>query len=187
VNLVIRAHDEQTTVDAYGLDDSFLVQSELVLFAEDGAVRYEVVPVPPYEKRYRKDDLIAHGEAADKEMFLAFLDDSLAGRIVLSAGWNRYAWVEDIAVDARHRRAGVGRALMDRAIDWAAERGLPGIRLETQSNNVPACRFYEACGFHLGGFDRDLYRGQDEATTEIALFWYLPLRVAEPDDQPRAR
>src|SRR5262245_3931346 len=61
VNLVIRALDERTTVDAYGLDGAFLVESELVLFAEDGAVRYEVIPVPPYEKRYRKDDLTAHG------------------------------------------------------------------------------------------------------------------------------
>jgi len=185
VNLVIRARDGRTAADAYGLDDSFLVESELVLFAEDGAVRYEVVPVSPYEKRYRKGDLTAHGEARDRELFLAFLDDSLAGRIALSEGWNRYAWVEDIAVDARRRRAGVGRALMDRAIGWAAERGLPGIRLETQSNNVPACKFYESYGFHLGGFDRDLYRGLDEATTEIALFWYLPLRAA-PRDRPRA-
>ena len=38
-------------------------------------------------------------------MYLAFLDGSLAGRVVLSAGWNRYAWVEDIAVDTRYRRS----------------------------------------------------------------------------------
>ena len=68
---------------------------------------------------------------------------------------------------------GVGRALMDRAIAWAVERGLPGVRAETQSNNVPACKLYESCGFRLGGFDRDLYRGLDEGTTEVALFWYL--------------
>jgi ribosomal protein S18 acetylase RimI-like enzyme len=186
VDLVIGAHDGQTAVNAYGLDDSFLVDSELVLFAEDGAVRYEVVPVPPYQKRYRKDDLIAPGEVPDKELSLAFLDDSVAGRILVSEGWNRYAWVEDIAVDARRRRAGVGRALMDRAVDWAVERGLPGIRLETQNNNVPACKFYESYGFHLGGFDRGLYRGLDGATTEIALFWCLPLRAAAPHGQTRA-
>ena len=66
---------------------------------------------------------------------------------------------------------------MDRAVAWAIERGLPGIRLETQDNNVPACRFYEAYGFHLGGFDCDLYRGLDGETKEIALFWYPPLRA----------
>ena len=39
-------------------------------------------------------------------MFLAYLDGSVAGRVVLSEGWNRYAWVEDLAVDARRRKAG---------------------------------------------------------------------------------
>ena len=51
--------------------------------------------------------------------------------------------------------------------------GLPGIMLETQNNNVAACRFYESCGFHLGGFDRELYRGITPDTDETALFWYL--------------
>jgi hypothetical protein len=46
---------------------------------------------------------------------------------------------------------------MDRAVSWANEQGLPGIRLETQSNNVGACRFYERYGFELAGYDRHLY------------------------------
>lgn len=175
MNLLIKAHGESNTVNVYRLDDSFVVESELALFAEHGAIRHEIVAVPPYEKSYRKDNLTARREAPDKAIFLAFLDDSLAGRIVLSEGLNGYAWVDDIAVDVRHRRKGVGRALMDRAIDWAAARGLPGLRLETQHNNVPACRFYASCGFRLGGFDRDLYRGLARSTNEIALFWYLLL------------
>ena len=79
--------------------------------------------------------------------------------MVLSEGWNRQAWIVDLAVDARRRRAGVGRALMSRAVAWTRERGLAVIRAETQNNNVPACKLYESCGFRLGGFDRDLYRG----------------------------
>ncbi len=35
--------------------------------------------------------------------------------------------------------------------------GLPTVRLETQSSNVPACRFYEGYEFKLGGFDRYHY------------------------------
>jgi len=180
VDLAIRVPDEQAIKDAYGFDDSFLVESELALFAEDGVVRYQIVPVPPYRKRYSRDaqdDLSVHLKAPDKAVFLAYLDGSVAGRVLLSEGWNRSAWIEDLAVDVRCRRAGVGRALMDRAVAWAIERGRSGIRLETQNNNVPACKFYEAYRFHLGGFDRDLYRGLDEETTEIALFWYLPLRA----------
>jgi streptothricin acetyltransferase len=52
-------------------------------------------------------------------------------------------------------------------------QGLPGVRLETQSNNVAACRFYERQGFVLKGFDADLYRGEMPGTREIALFWYF--------------
>jgi len=43
--------------------------------------------------------------------------------------------------------------------------------LETQSNNVAACKLYERLGFTLGGFDRFLYRGEMPETREIALFW----------------
>jgi len=176
VGLVIRTADEQSNGDAYGFDDSFLVESELALSAERGVVRYEVVPIPAYEKSYRRDDRSEHLVARDKAIFLAYLGDSVTGRVLVSAGWNRLAWVEDIAVDARCRKEGVGRALIDRAVAWAVKRGLPGLRAETQSNNVPACKFYESCGFRLGGFDRELYRGLDEGTTEIALFWYRPLQ-----------
>ena len=51
--------------------------------------------------------------------------------------------------------------------------------VETQNNNVAACKLYERCGFRLSGFDQDLYRGQDPETTEIALFWYWRPRPAK--------
>jgi len=177
VDLMIRKADGQAIGNAYGFDGSFLVESELALFAEGGVIRYEVVPVPSYVKSYAVQESSIVGGASGKEMLSAYLDGSIAGRIVLSEGWNRQAWIEDIAMDARRRRAGVGRALIDRAIAWAIERRLPLIRAETQNNNVPACKFYESCGFRLGGFDRDLYRGLDEETREVALFWYRQLRA----------
>jgi streptothricin acetyltransferase len=45
--------------------------------------------------------------------------------------------------------------------------------LETQNNNVAACRLYESGGFQLAGFDRCLYKGLHPDTDEIALYWYL--------------
>jgi streptothricin acetyltransferase len=127
-------------------------------------------------KSYGRADLSDYLDAPDKAVFLAYLGGSVAGLVVLSEGWNRYAWIDDLAVDARRRRAGVGRALMDRAVAWAVERGLPGLRAETQTNNIPACTFYQACGFRLGGFDRDFYRGLAGETNEVAVFWYRHLR-----------
>jgi GNAT superfamily N-acetyltransferase len=176
MELVIRALDRQSIRDAYGFDDSFLVESELTLSAESGIVRYEVFPVAAYEKSYARVDLSGYLDNPEKAVYLAYLDGSVAGRVVLSVGWNRYTWIDDLAVDARSRRAGVGRALMGQTVAWTIRLGRPGIRAETQNNNVLACKFCEACRFRLGGFDRDLYRGLDLGTTEVALFWYRHLR-----------
>ena len=62
---------------------------------------------------------------------------------------------------------------MQKAVEWAKVKRLPGIMLETQNNNVTACRFYENFGFKLRGFDTYLYKGLTPATDEIALYWYL--------------
>jgi ribosomal protein S18 acetylase RimI-like enzyme len=44
--------------------------------------------------------------------------------------------------------------------------------LETQNNNLGACRLYERCGYVVGGIDHLRYRGIDPNTAEVALFWY---------------
>lgn len=71
----------------------------------------------------------------------------------LARQWNRLANLEDVVVDRAYRRQGVGRALVEGAKRWALEKRLAGLVLETQSNNLPAIRLYEACGFELGGYD----------------------------------
>ena len=48
-----------------------------------------------------------------------------------------------------------------------------GIMLETQNNNVAACKFYEKCGFVIGGFDFLVYKGLDIENDEVAIYWYL--------------
>ncbi|USE78439.1 GNAT family N-acetyltransferase [Cupriavidus gilardii] len=68
----------------------------------------------------------------------------------------------------------MGRRLMDEAVAWAATLNLRAIRLETQSSNVSACRFYAQYGFVLGGYDRYLYSQLNEDVREdVALYWYL--------------
>lgn len=85
--------------------------------------------------------------------------------------WNGFAYVNDLIVDRAHRGHGVGTALLRAGIDWAREQSFPGVMLETQHDNVAACRFYEAHGFVLGGFDRMTF--QMHKPGEVALYWYL--------------
>ncbi len=52
-------------------------------------------------------------------------------------------WVEEIMVEAPHRGAGVGRALMNQIQDWGESRGAAYVALATRR----AASFYEALGY----------------------------------------
>lgn len=89
--------------------------------------------------------------------------------------WNHTAFVWCLSVDEAYRWQGLGRALMARAIAWAREKHLRALCLETQTNNVPACRFYQRLGMHLSGIRDDLYTNDDPGKGEVAIFWSYPL------------
>lgn len=52
-----------------------------------------------------------------------------------------------IAVDARARGQGCGKALVRRAAQWAHDAGLEHLQVVTQGANREACALYERCGF----------------------------------------
>jgi streptothricin acetyltransferase len=172
----IKEVNKETVGDVGKCDNEFVIDSRLVLHVEDNDIRYTIVDVQNAKKRYPPDDVdyTIYIDNPDRTIFLAYVDMQIAGQTILRRNWNKYALVEDITVDVKFRRMGIGTALVDYAKRWAKERNLPGIMLETQNNNVGACRFYESCGLKLGGFDIYLYKGINSGTDEIALYWYLP-------------
>lgn len=139
-------------------------------------------PVPAYRKDYDRDSKAFRmvRDAADRALLAVRDAEGWAGYLLLGEHWNGYACVEDLGVEARHRRRGVAQRLMEAAVTWARQRGLAGLMLETQDTNVPACRFYQHVGFELGGIDRLLYSAQDGLQGETALFWYLRFQDAGP-------
>lgn len=163
--------------EAAGCDFSFDVTCE-ARPPFDGPGLGPVVAVPPYRKSYGFDSEEITAAAAADGSLLAVLrcDGRFGGYLLASVAWNGYGLIEDLAVDRSLRGMGAGRLLMDEAIRWAREAGLPGLRLETQSTNVPACRFYQRYGFVLGGFDRHLYGPPEPGGRETALYWYLFLQ-----------
>ena len=171
---------------AQSLDGMITVDAIARPRLDAGVPGYDVSPVAPFTKRYglppeELRDAIAR---PDRSAMLVRSGDRVIGRLLISEHWNRYAWIEDLVVDAGSRRLGAGRALIAWAEDWTRSRGLPGIMLETQNVNVAACRFYERCGFVLGGFDQWFYRGFDPDTIEVAFFWYRDLRGEAVPSEP---
>lgn len=127
----------------------------------------------PYAKSYPNDDIdySAYIDNCDKTVFLAYSDVECIGQIVLKKDWNKYAFIEDICVAASARGRGVGTRLIQKAVEWVKENELNGLALETQDNNLLACRFYAKCGFSIGAVNTMVYK--NFGNEEFAVFWYL--------------
>jgi len=107
-------------------------------------------------------------------------EDVQTGRLVAlldmeREGWHHAARLWNIAIDRAYRRQGLGRELMRRALAWARSENLRAVWLETQTNNLPACRFYQAMGFKLCGIDDHFYSNDDIGVKEVAIFWWYEL------------
>ena len=136
---------------------------------------WPIEAVTPYSKNYGIDsqEFCDHRDAADSTILVAWLGEHAVGQIVLSTHWNGFAHVDELAVDVSARRHGIARSLLDVATFWSRKRELAGVMLETQNNNLAACRLYERCGYVVGGVDHLRYRGINPQSREAAVFWYL--------------
>ncbi len=67
-----------------------------------------------------------------------------------------------MGVDPRHRRGGVGSALLQACIDWARERGAHKIALQVWPQNAAAIALYEKFGFVREGYLRSHWRRKND-------------------------
>jgi ribosomal protein S18 acetylase RimI-like enzyme len=56
-------------------------------------------------------------------------------------------WLEDLFVAEAARGSGLGRAMVEAAVERAAARGCRRIELDVDDDNLPARRLYESLGF----------------------------------------
>lgn len=174
MEFIIRKMDALNAPKADMFSRKFMVRSRIVLGIESEVLTYSVVDVPPYERDIPAQDTdYGFGNTPDPVVFFAESNGRPAGRIRMVAWWNQFAYVDDIVVNPEYRGAGVGCALLEHGIQWARENDFPGVMLETQDDNVPACRLYQKYGFVLSGFDRHVYKAVNPGTKETALYWYL--------------
>lgn len=89
------------------------------------------------------------------------------------AGWviEDELHVNNVASHQDYRRIGVGRSLMEAAIDEARRRGVVQVILEVRAANEAAQLLYRSLGFGFVGRRRDYYR----LPTEDALVMKLKL------------
>ncbi len=99
-------------------------------------------------------------ERGESVIFLALLDDGTPAGFtqlypIFSSTTMQRAWLlNDLFVAPAARRAGVGRALLERAHAFARETNSKELMLQTAVDNLPAQRLYESLGWQR---DNDFY------------------------------
>lgn len=96
-----------------------------------------------------------------------FLVAEVEGRVVgyvigLCKRWGE-GHVISLAVHPRHRRRGIGRALMEALLARFKERGMQAVRLEVRVSNTPAIKLYEKLGFRIKGVSQGYYLDGEDA------------------------
>jgi ribosomal protein S18 acetylase RimI-like enzyme len=75
-------------------------------------------------------------------------------------------WIKHLVVDEAYRRQGIGRRLLQAAIDWSEYYRLRWVMAECQTKNAPAIALYQSSGLVFSGYSDMRYPSRD-----IALFF----------------
>lgn len=118
----------------------------------------------PWSRRSFEEEL----ENPRARYLLAFLGEEAVG---YAGAWLILdeAHVTNVAVASRHRRRGVGEALMRALIALTKESGARSMTLEVRPSNAAARAMYGKLGFAVAGVRRNYY----EDTREDALIMWL--------------
>jgi RimJ/RimL family protein N-acetyltransferase len=105
-------------------------------------------------------------------VFVAEVPEGLVGRLSVARDPHpASSHVADLGlmVAASHRRRGIGRALLERTVDWARDNGVAKLELHVFPHNEAAIALYESFGFVREGFRRRHYRRGGEYVDAILM------------------
>jgi RimJ/RimL family protein N-acetyltransferase len=131
------------------------------------------------ERRY----LRAVRRHADAAVFVAVDQGEIVARLSVARDPHpASAHVADLGlmVAASHRRRGIGRQLLDRAVAWARDAGVRKLELHVFPWNGPAIRLYESFGFVREGLRRGHYRRDDDDVDALLMAFHLPSAQGSP-------
>ena len=124
------------------------------------------------ERRYLRA-LKRHPDAA---VFVAEDDGAIVGRLSVSRDphtASRHVADLGLMVASGYRRRGIGRALLEQAVDWARDAGVRKLELHVFPWNEPALRLYEQFGFEREGLRREHYRRGGEYVDAVLMAFRL--------------
>ena len=120
------------------------------------------------ERRY----LRSLRRSRDAAVFVADTSEGIVGR--LSVGRDPHPASSHVAdlglmVAKGHRRRGIGRALLEQAVEWARGAKVSKLELHVFPHNEPAIQLYDAFGFRREGYRQGHYRRDGDVVDAILM------------------
>ena len=169
MELDVREEPLERLAEYAGVSAAFRV--DRVLEPEGGVLRERAL-AEPYTKDYDAIpgnaplDWPRPNDASAWQLFAAWAEGLLVGGALVVRA--EPAVLHDLRVTPELRGRGIGSALLAAAERWARVHGCRRLEIETQGNNVAACRLYEARGYRLASIQSGAY---PEVPEEIRLVW----------------
>jgi RimJ/RimL family protein N-acetyltransferase len=124
------------------------------------------------ERRYLKT-VQRHPDAV---VLVADDDGEVVARLSLSRDphpASRHVADVGLMVAESHRGQGIGRLLLDAAVDWARRSEIRKLELHVFPWNEPALRLYESFGFEREGYRKGHYARDDELVDAILMAYAI--------------
>ncbi|HTU71126.1 MAG TPA: GNAT family N-acetyltransferase [Candidatus Baltobacteraceae bacterium] len=121
------------------------IPAVLLLFDAVAAERLWIGTEPGYD-REKYQDMFGFSLGNGNGMFVAHTGGQIVG-VITEYRHDPYGHTIGMLVDERYRGMGIGRALLDRLVTWARERGIPHIALLVFPHNERALALYRSFGF----------------------------------------
>lgn len=169
-----RVIDKNHSSDINLKNEPFSIYGRVIPTYSDEKWSYSIRLFPENEITemcFPDEDYDYDGLVNDHVFIGAYDGDRCIGLAVLAEGFCKYMYLEDLKVSRKYRKQGVGKSLMEKAIEVAHERNYNGIYTIGQDNNVSACKFYLSAGFEIGGFDNRVYRGTSQEGKADIIFY----------------
>jgi RimJ/RimL family protein N-acetyltransferase len=112
----------------------------------------------------------------DAAIFVVETDQGIIGRLSLTRDHHPSSQhVADIGlmVASGYRRRGVGRALLETAVEWARASGVSKLELHVFPHNEAAIKLYESFGFEREGYRKRHYRRGQEYVDAILMAYFV--------------
>jgi len=106
----------------------------------------------PEQSDIKEADFRALLASENSHLFFLFDDTTIAGMVsvgIYKSPSGIRAWIEDVVVDIPYRGMGLGRMLVQHAIDFAKSQRAEWLLLTTNPKRIAANNLYQSLGFEL--------------------------------------